>query len=69
MTLSRLQLILWIVLILSTYLTVVLARVKTVGIEALNVALPTALLWLMGISITSMVGSPLILRNKRKEAP
>lgn len=67
MTLSRLQLILWTVVVLSAYLTVVLARIPSQGINALSVAIPPELWWLLGISTTSMVGSPLILSNKKKQ--
>ena len=69
MTLSRLQLILWTLVVLSAYLAVVVARIKTQGLEALNVAIPQELWWLMGISTTSMVGSPLVLSNKKNKTP
>jgi hypothetical protein len=67
MTLSRLQLILWTVLVLSAYLTVVLARIESQGIAALSVAIPQQVWWLLGISTASMVGSPLILSNKKQQ--
>lgn len=67
MTLSRLQLIVWTVVVLSAYLTVVLARINTLGTAALSVAIPAELWWLMGISTASLVGSPLILSNKEQQ--
>ncbi len=67
MTLSRLQLVLWTVVILSAYLTVVLARIPSHGLEALSVAIPTQVWWLLGISTASMVGSPLVLSNKKQQ--
>jgi hypothetical protein len=66
-TLSRLQLVLWTVVILSAYLTVVLARIPSHGLEALSVAIPGEVWWLLGISTASMVGSPLVLSNKKQQ--
>lgn len=67
MSLSRLQLVLWTVVILSAYLTVVLARIPNEGLGALSVAIPEKIWWLLGISTASMVGSPLVLSNKKQQ--
>ena len=68
MTLSRLQLIIWTVVVMAGWLTAVLARV---GVEddALAVAVPQELWWLLGISTASLIGSPLILAAKRNQKP
>jgi hypothetical protein len=70
MSLSRFQSVVWTVLILSAYLTIAFARIR-----AGNVADPLAVeidwrLWaLMGISMTSLIGAPLILSNKKAKIP
>jgi hypothetical protein len=65
MSLSRLQLIGWTVLILSVYFTVVLMRIRwNAGIAAVDIYVDGKLWALMGISTTSLVASPLILSTK-----
>lgn len=69
MSLSRFQMVLWTVLILSAYLTMCLYRLRNGSPDPLAVAMDWHLWALMGISTTSMVGSPLLLGNKtQKEA-
>jgi hypothetical protein len=71
MSLSRLQMFLWMVVVMSGFLTALLANLFTGarGREALAIQVPE-LLWLaMGISTTSLVGSGLILDNKKKKDP
>jgi len=70
MTLSRLQLIIWSVIVLSGWGTAALWNLLAIGGgDALAVGLPEELWWLLGISTTSLVGSPLILLPKKgKEA-
>lgn len=59
LSLSRLQTILWTLLVLSGFLTAAL----------FNIALRQPDLWLlMGISLTSLVGSPLIIQSKKSKA-
>ncbi len=65
MSLSRLQLIVWTILLLSAYLTTVLWNVSRHAVDPLMVSLPKELWWLMGISTASLVGTPLILSNKK----
>ena len=69
MSLSRLQMILWTVLILSGFLTVALANIVA-GVEnPLSISIPEELWLLMGISTASLVGSPLILSTKKVKEP
>jgi hypothetical protein len=70
MSLSRLQMVLWTVLILSAYLTMALHRVRD-GSPADPLAIfIDPLLWsLMGISTASLVGSPLLLGSKAQKQP
>jgi len=68
MSLSRLQMFLWTVVILSGFFAAVLANVKSGHqLNALNIAIPEELWLAMGISTTSLVGSPLILSDKKKK--
>lgn len=70
MSLSRFQMVLWTVLILSAYLTMCLYRLRNGTPDPLAVAMDWHLWALMGISTASMVGSPLLLGNKtQSEAP
>jgi len=68
-SLSRLQMTLWTVLILSGFLTAVLANIEAGHTDPLAIAIPPELWLLMGISTASMVGSPLILNIKRTNPP
>ena len=70
MSLSRLQMILWTVLILSGFLTVALANIAAGGVEnPLSISIPEELWLLMGISTASLVGSPLIMSTKKVKEP
>ena len=68
MSLSRLQMALWTVLLLSAYLTAALFNLRKGQPDPLSVTLHPALWGLMGISTVSLVGSPLI-KSTKKEAP
>lgn len=60
-SLSRLQMLLWTVVVLSAYLAAALARVAEGNVpDPLAIAVPNTLWMLLGISTTSLVGSPLI---------
>ncbi|MBA3869138.1 MAG: hypothetical protein H0X30_08290 [Anaerolineae bacterium] len=63
--LARFQMILWTILILSAYLTGVMVNVDLKRPEPLSIAIPPDLWLLMGISTTSLIGSPLILSAKK----
>ncbi|MBE0619064.1 MAG: hypothetical protein IH605_00575 [Burkholderiales bacterium] len=65
-SLSRTQLALWTVIVLSAFLAAALWNLF-LGIEgALAIGIPIELWALMGISTTSLVGTPLILSSKKK---
>ena len=64
-SLSRLQMLVWTVVVLSAYGTMALARVQETPATALDVAVPDTLWLLIGISTTSLVGSPLLKNTKR----
>lgn len=66
-SLSRLQMFLWTFIVLSAFLAAIIINLK-VGrhIDAVAITLPEELLIAMGISTTSLVGSPLLLTEKEK---
>ena len=66
-SLSRFQMLLWTILILSGFLTAVLINVRRGQSEPLSIALNPTLWELLGISTASLVGSPLIKNNKKSE--
>ena len=68
MSLSRFQTILWMVLILSAFLTAAIERIHLAGTaDALAIALDEKLWMLLGISTASLVGTPWfrVLRRSR----
>jgi hypothetical protein len=69
MSLARFQMAVWTVVILAAYFTFVFMRIRAGVPEPLNVALDPHLWALLGISTTSMVGSPLILSTKIDKVP
>jgi hypothetical protein len=69
MTMSRFQLVIWTVIVLSAFLTIALERIKAGSPTPLDIALPQQLWALLGISTTSLVGSPLILSTKVQKTP
>ncbi len=70
MSLSRFQTVLWTIIILSAYFTIAVARIFVKNIsDPLNISLDWHLWALMGISITSLVGTPLIQATKKQNAP
>lgn len=68
-SLSRLQLVVWTVIVLSAFFTASLWNLQMGLDDALAIKLPTELWILMGISTTSLVGSPLILGGKKVQDP
>jgi hypothetical protein len=64
-SLSRLQMTLWTVLILSAFMTAVVANIDLGQPQPLIIVIPVELWLLMGISTASMIGSPIILNVKR----
>lgn len=69
MSLSRFQSIVWTVVVLSAYFTITLARVRAGVSDPLAVEMDWTLWALMGMSVTSLVGTPLLLSNKRAKTP
>ena len=75
MSLSRLQLVLWTLVILSAYLTIVLGRISAINLgdpsagaalqSAMIVPMPWELISLLGISLTAVAGTSLILGVKK----
>lgn len=66
-SLSRFQMLVWTVLVLSAYGTLAVTRAAGEDpLAALDVEIPQTVWILMGISTTSLVGTPLI-RNKKKD--
>ena len=66
-SLSRFQMLTWTIVALSAYGTIVISRVKDDPLTAMDVTVPRTIWLLMGISTTSLVGSPLV-RSTKKEA-
>lgn len=64
MSLSRFQILLWTLLVLSAYLVAALYNIFSGHLSPLKIEIQQELWWLMGISTTSLVASPLILNEK-----
>ncbi|RQP26025.1 hypothetical protein [Piscinibacter terrae] len=67
-SLSRFQMALWTVLILSAFFCAAMSNIAAKDASALSIAVPHELWALMGISATSLVASPLILSNNKQQA-
>lgn len=68
MSLSRFQLLIWTLIVLSAYLTAVFINFSnTENLDPLNVEIPKEMWVLMGISTASLLGTPLI-HNAKEEA-
>lgn len=65
LSLSRLQMTLWTVLILSGFLAAVMVNIDNGQPEPLAISVPPELWMLMGISTVSLIGSPLIVGIKK----
>jgi hypothetical protein len=65
MSLSRLQMVMWTILVLAAFLTASLSNIVLDPLGSpLAIAIPTELLLAMGISTSTLIGSPLILSAK-----
>lgn len=64
-SLARFQMLLWTILILSGFLTAVMVNIDLGQPQPLAIAIPPELWLLMGISTTSLIGSPLIISAKK----
>jgi hypothetical protein len=69
MSLSRFQMILWTLLVLSGYLTIAMKRIHGGVSNPLDFGIDTKLWALMGISTASLVASPLLLQSKKLQQP
>jgi hypothetical protein len=69
MSLSRFQLIVWTMIVLSAFSAAAIWNISVGYVEPLRIAIPGELWLLMGISTTSLVASPLILSNKKELNP
>ena len=68
MSLSRLQMFTWTVLIVSAFGCIAIARTLENPADALDLAVPATIWLLMGISTSSLIGSPLI-KDAKQRAP
>ena len=69
MSLSRMQMAMWTVIVVSGYLTGVLWNIF-VGLEnPLAISIPAQVWGLLGIGTASLVGTPLILSTKKEKTP
>ncbi|WP_455210144.1 hypothetical protein [Kaarinaea lacus] len=70
MSLSRFQMVLWSLIVLSAFTAIAMARASDgTGTSALDIAVPPQIWMLMGISSAALVGSPLLASNKVKKRP
>lgn len=69
MSLSRFQMVLWTTVVLSGFLIVALSNIAAGQDNPLSIAIPTEIWFLMGISTTSLVASPLIKSTKKTKIP
>lgn len=68
MSLSRLQVTVWSVIILSAFASIGLGRVQANVTDPLAIAIPEELVWVLGITVTALVGTPLIHKVKADAA-
>lgn len=69
MSLSRFQMVFWTIIVLAGYISIVAHRMQGHLENALAVEIAPQLWMLMGISVTSLVGSGLVLNTKRDKVP
>jgi hypothetical protein len=69
MSLSRLQMLAWMLLILSAVLTAILGNVSSGSASPMDIQIPSQLWILLGISTTTAVSAPALLNNKRPKQP
>ncbi len=67
MSLSRTQMVLWTLIILSGFTTAVFVNFASGSLEPMSISIPKELWALIGISITSLIGSPLIKDMKENQ--
>ena len=64
-SLSRVQMVLWTILVLSAFMAAALANIGLRADNPLAISIPKELWLAIGISVGSLVGTPLILSEKR----
>lgn len=69
MSLARFQAVIWTVFVLSAFVTAALWNISLGQSDALAIGVPSQLWALMGISLTSLVGTPLILQQQKRTQP
>ena len=70
MSLSRFQMVVWTVVVMSAYFVIAMMRAKVTGVaQPLVVQIDWQVWTLLGISTASLVGTPLINTNKTKKDP
>ena len=69
MSLSRFQLILWTLLVLSAFAVIAVQRIRAGIPQALSIEVDWHLWALLGISTASLVGTPLLLASKKDQNP
>jgi hypothetical protein len=69
MSLARFQAVIWTVFVLSAFVAAALWNISVGQPDALAIAIPSQLWVLMGIGMTSLVGTPLILQQQKKAQP
>lgn len=69
-SLSRFQLVLWTLIVISGYFVIVIARIKQGDVaDPLAVGIDPTIWTLLGISTASLAGSPLITSTKQNKNP
>jgi len=68
LSLSQIQLILWTILVLATFLTGAFANIAVGDPNPLSIKVEPSLWLLMGISTTSLIGSPLLASRKKAQS-
>ena len=68
-SLSRFQTVLWTVLIVSAFLIAAVYNVRTKQADPLEISVPAELWVVLGISVTSLIGSGIIKQEQAKTTP
>jgi hypothetical protein len=69
MSLSRFQMVIWTIIILSAYFTIAMVRIRAGTSNPLEISMDWHLWALIGISTTSLIGTPLIQSTKKLKEP
>lgn len=69
MSLSRFQMVLWTIVIISGYFVIAIGRVAEGVEDPLLIQIDSSVWILLGISATSLVGTPMLLSNKKQKEP